>query len=204
MSNYITNLPLNNIFGITACYKQVNTKLWSKHHKGIDFVGSSNIYSVCDGIVRVVGWDSKGWGRYVTVEPNGYPDIRFIFAHFEKNGVKVKVGDKVTRKTILGIMGSTGNVTGKHLHLEMRYKNTDVDVSKYLGIPNKVASNLNASNYKVSKDEADNYLKQLVGKSIAVCKDCNALKIENASLKKENTELKEIINNIKKFIEKWS
>ena len=204
MSKYITNLPLNNIFSVTACYKQINKKLWATYHKGIDLVGSTDIFSVCDGTVKVVGWDKNGWGRYVTVEPQGYPDIRFIFAHLEKNGVKVKVGDKVTRTTLIGKMGSTGNSTGKHLHLEMRYKNKDVDVYKHMNIPNKVASNLNSVNYKISEEHADDYLKELVNKSETVCKDCEALKTENASLKKENTELKEIINNIKKFIEKWS
>ena len=127
MSKYITNLPLNNIFSVTACYKQINKKLWATYHKGIDLVGSTDIFSVCDGTVKVVGWDKNGWGRYVTVEPQGYPDIRFIFAHLEKNGVKVKVGDKVTRTTLIGKMGSTGNSTGPHVHLEIRYKGESID-----------------------------------------------------------------------------
>lgn len=204
MANYITNLPLNNIFGITAHYKQINTKYWKTHHKGMDFVGSSNVYSVCNGTVKVIGWDADGWGRYVTVEPTGYPDIRFIFAHLEKNGVKVKVGDKVTRKTVLGIMGSTGNSTGKHLHIEMRYNNVDVDISKYLGVPNKVASNLNSANFKIDEDHADDYLKELVGVSTSVCTDCVKLKQEIEALKKENNEYKTILTNIKNLINEWS
>ncbi len=201
MAKYITNLPLNNIFGITSAYKQVNTKLWKTYHKGMDFVGSDDVYSVCNGTVKVIGWDEDGWGRYVTIEPTGFPELRFIFAHFEKNGVKVKVGDKVTRTTIIGKMGSTGNSTGKHLHIELRHNNVDVDISKYLGIPNKIATNLNANNFKVNEENADDFLRELTKTK---CTECEKLSKELETLKAENTELKNCIKNIKNLIAKWS
>ena len=50
----------------------------------------------------------------------------------------VKVGDKVTRTTVLGIMGRTGNVTGIHLHYQLNdADNQPVDPTIHLGIPNK-------------------------------------------------------------------
>lgn len=46
-------------------------------------------------------------------------------------GQKVKAGD------ILGIEGATGNVTGRHLHFEVRNSNgTNIDAAKYLDVKN--------------------------------------------------------------------
>lgn len=178
--SYFTNLPVNNNFSITACYGQINKNLWKTHHKGVDIIGEDNIYSVCNGIVRVINYD-KGWGNYITIEPNGYPEIRFIFAHLKNNSIKVKVGQKVTRKTIIGQMGDTGNVTGKHLHIEMRLNGVDVDITPHLRIENKVASNLNSKNYKVDEINCDNYLEELTKKKCDNCKKYKELleKIRN-------------------------
>lgn len=64
----------------------------------------------------------------------------------------VTVGKKVARTTVIGLMGSTGNSTGKHLHYEIRNaSNKYADVSNpatFMGIPNKVGS-YNSANYKV-------------------------------------------------------
>jgi len=138
MAAYVTNLPLNNVFNVTATFGQTGG-LWKNGHKGIDLTGDKKIYSVCDGEVTFEGYDADGWGRYVSIMPTGQSRVRFIFCHLENNSVKVKKGDKVTRLTHIATMGSTGNSTGVHLHIEMRIDNTPCDVSPYLLIPNKKA-----------------------------------------------------------------
>jgi murein DD-endopeptidase MepM/ murein hydrolase activator NlpD len=45
---------------------------------------------------------------------------------------KVKVGDVVTAGQIIGRIGATGNVTGPHLHLEVRAKGVPVDPDRWL------------------------------------------------------------------------
>ena len=42
-----------------------------------------------------------------------------VYAHFKKNSVKVKKGDKVRRGQMLGRVGNSGNSTGPHLHIQM-------------------------------------------------------------------------------------
>lgn len=53
-----------------------------------------------------------------------------------------KKGDTVNRTSIIGIMGATGNVTGAHLHYEIRNASNkygdDQNPATYMGIPNKV------------------------------------------------------------------
>lgn len=68
--------------------------------------------------------------------------------------ITCKVGQKINRTTHLGIMGSTGNSTGKHLHYEIRNASNkyadNSDPSVYMGIPNKVGT-YNTANYQISQ-----------------------------------------------------
>lgn len=148
MAQYVTNLPVNGNFNITATFGQTG-KYWSTYHKGIDITAAQkDIYSVCDGEVTVVGWDEKGWGRYVSIKPKGFDRIRIIVCHLVKDSVKVKKGDSVNRLTRLGTMGSTGNSSGVHVHIEMRIDNTSVCPSEYLLVPNKITTGLKSSDFK--------------------------------------------------------
>ena len=44
----------------------------------------------------------------------------------------VSVGQNVSTGQVLGYVGSTGNSTGNHLHLEMKVNNVLVNVMNYL------------------------------------------------------------------------
>lgn len=141
----MTNLPISGVFDITAVYGQKG-KYWATFHKGIDFVSENkNVYSTCDGTVRVVSYDEGGWGNYISIGDS--QGMRHIFCHLDK--VYVKPGDAVTRKTVLGIMGKTGNVTGVHLHYQLNDKgNIPQDPSEYLGIPN-VTGRYNSEDFNI-------------------------------------------------------
>ncbi len=134
----MTNLPITGAFEITAIYGQKG-KYWANGHKGIDFVAKDKrIFATCDGIVRTVAYDPGGWGHYISIgEDNGR---RHIFCHLAAGSIKVKVGQKVTRETVIGTMGATGNVSGVHLHYQLQQGTVVIDPCSYLGIPNKVGS----------------------------------------------------------------
>lgn len=95
-------------------------------HRGTDIVyldGSSDVFAVGDGRVEVVhsgcrvGDRNCGytWGNYVRIlHPNGY---RTLYAHLAMP--RVQVGQQVKGGQVIGVMGNTGNSTGKHLHLEL-------------------------------------------------------------------------------------
>ena len=99
-------------------------------HYGIDFtwqtpgaIKGANIYPPNDNM-RVIsaGWNSGGFGYWVKLY-DSITDTYHIFGHMNENPL-VKVDDLVSRSTILGHVGTTGNSTGYHLHWEVR-KGTD-------------------------------------------------------------------------------
>lgn len=143
-----TNIPLTGNFRVTCEYKRKGN--WAAGwHTGIDLVGEEKIYSSCNGKVIKTGYD-KSYGNYIVVKNN--TDGRYHwFCHLSK--IIAGIGKKVSKTTVIGIMGSTGNSTGKHLHFEIRnasnkYADT-VNPADYMGIPNKVGS-YNSANYKIN------------------------------------------------------
>ena len=90
-------------------------------HAGIDIadVEATLLKSIFDGVVTKKGFDSNGYGRYVVItNEKGYSAL---YAHCLS--IDVNLGDEVKKESILGEMGSTGNSTGSHLHLELKDKN---------------------------------------------------------------------------------
>ena len=89
-------------------------------HSGLDIAGNDGlkIRSAGNGHVIYVGTDiSTGYGNYVIIQmDNG---TQHWFGHM-KTTPYVKVGDSVNHQTVLGIVGSTGNSTGPHVHWEIR------------------------------------------------------------------------------------
>lgn len=182
MASYTTNLPVNGKFNVTAIFGQQGN-YWKNGHKGIDLTAADKrIYSVCDGTVTVVGFDKNGWGRYVSIKPEGLKRIRFILCHLVENSVNVKKGDKVSRLTHIGTMGTTGNSSGVHLHVEMRIDNKSVDPSAYLLIANKKQSGLLDTDFKFEKERQRELLTAVLsefdGKKSDTAADESAQKIK--------------------------
>lgn len=88
-----------------------------KMHNGIDigFPSGTNILSVSDGEVISSSMAGTAGNQIVIRSPEGYT---FYYMHMSKRiaqtGDTVKVGD------IIGLVGSTGNSTGPHLHLGVK------------------------------------------------------------------------------------
>lgn len=149
-----TNIPLTGTIRVTCEYKRKGS--WAAGwHTGIDMVcDDDTIYGTCDGTVYKIGVD-KSYGNYITVKA---PDGKYHwFCHLSK--VTCSVGDKISRTTKIGVMGNTGNSTGKHLHFEIRnssnkYADTS-DPASYMGIPNKTGS-YNTSNYQIGNSTSIN------------------------------------------------
>lgn len=92
---------------------------WGSYHKGIDIARPSNrtIRAADNGVVVFAGWDG-GYGNKVVINHNN--GMKTVYAHLAS--ISVSVGQTVPKGTKIGVMGSTGNSTGIHLHFEV-YKN---------------------------------------------------------------------------------
>lgn len=118
-------------------YRILNGK--REYHGGLDLVAldSSAVYSISDGTVEPTPYETNGFGWYVRVRlDNGN---RIYYGHLADKPL-VSSG-RIKAGTLLGYMGSTGNSTGAHTHLELRgrgYDKTSLDISEYTGIPNKI------------------------------------------------------------------
>ncbi|MGG1550933.1 peptidoglycan DD-metalloendopeptidase family protein [Paenibacillus ferrarius] len=100
---------------------------WGKLHKGIDITGNRTIMSADNGKVIETGYKSD-YGNYIIINHlNGYETL---YGHLSqittKTGTIVEKGDKI------GIMGSTGDSTGVHLHFEIHNQGSLENPLKYL------------------------------------------------------------------------
>jgi len=97
-------------------------------HTGVD-IGiktGTDIISPMDGTIEKTGYSSV-WGNYILVNhQNGFETF---YAHLSK--IKVKKGQKVFAKTLLGLSGNTGRSTGPHLHFEVHYNGVYQDPLLY-------------------------------------------------------------------------
>ncbi|MBQ9429096.1 MAG: peptidoglycan DD-metalloendopeptidase family protein [Clostridia bacterium] len=89
----------------------------SDFHTGVDIPAAvgTDIYAVQDGKV-VVATSHYSYGNYIVVDHGG--GISTLYAHCSK--LLVGVGDTVKQGDHIAEMGSTGNSTGSHLHIEVR------------------------------------------------------------------------------------
>lgn len=84
-----------------------------------------NEYDIMPGSVGM-----KSYGNYVDIEhENGY---KTRYAHLKKNSILVKIGDRVAENTVIGIMGTSGNAYGRHLHFEVLKNNIRINPEPYL------------------------------------------------------------------------
>jgi murein DD-endopeptidase MepM/ murein hydrolase activator NlpD len=89
----------------------------TKFHEGIDFTAAvgSPIYATGDGVVSEAEYNSGGYGNKIIIN-HGY-SYETVYAHLSR--IKVKVGQRVKRGEIIGLMGNTGKSTAPHLHYEV-------------------------------------------------------------------------------------
>jgi murein DD-endopeptidase MepM/ murein hydrolase activator NlpD len=106
---------------------------WSKgYHTGVDFlVGTgTSVKAVAAGHVVAAGWGGS-YGYQVVLR---HADGRYTqYAHL--SAISVRVGQSVTAAQRIGRSGATGNVTGPHLHFEVRTGpafGSDIDPLAYL------------------------------------------------------------------------
>ena len=94
----------------------------NKLHAGTDFAAPAGtpIYAAASGYVQVAGWSSGGYGNYVIIYHGKMSDgtaYSTLYGHMRS--VATTAGKYVKQGELIGYVGSTGNSTGNHLHLEV-------------------------------------------------------------------------------------
>ena len=100
-------------------------------HGGTDITMSSaygkNIVAVADGTVIVAGYHWS-YGNYIVIDHgNG---LSTYYAHCSQ--LNVSYGQTVTQGQVIGLVGSTGNSTGPHIHFEVRVNGSRRNPENYI------------------------------------------------------------------------
>lgn len=107
----------------------VSSRIRKSNHTGLDIAATTGtpIKVMADGVVTNASY-SGSYGKLIKVDHgNG---VETWYAHtskmYVKKGQEVKAGDEIAT------VGSTGNSTGPHLHLEIRLNGEHINPQKYV------------------------------------------------------------------------
>jgi murein DD-endopeptidase MepM/ murein hydrolase activator NlpD len=118
--------------GVGTSYRTAGSMWSSGYHTGVDFVvpTGTSLKAVGAGTVVSAGWGGAYGNQVVIRLADGY---YAQYAHL--SSVSVSAGQTVAAGQQVGLSGATGNVTGPHLHFEIRTGagyGSDVDPVAYL------------------------------------------------------------------------
>lgn len=106
-------------------YGKPGTMWQAGHHTGVDFLAPPGT-PVAAAIGGTVVWAGTGgwgpaYGLHVVVagELDGH-QLQVLYAHLSDLHAGIRSGTKARAGQLLGLSGATGNVSGPHLHLEVR------------------------------------------------------------------------------------
>lgn len=139
-------LPINKC-RVTAGYKNANyRKQFGYTHYGVDLTDKQRtdrtIWASGVGEVTHTGWSNSGGNVVVVVYRNceladgRVKDVTIRYYHLDQ--IHVKVGQKTTKDTKLGLYGNTGASAGAHLHIEcdldVKFPNYTPQIAKNSGV----------------------------------------------------------------------
>ena len=122
----IATLPIT---GTISSRYGVSSRIRVSTHTGLDIAATTGtpIKVIADGTVTSAQYTGS-YGYLVKVDHgNG---VESWYAHTSK--MYVKAGDEVKAGDAIAAVGSTGNSTGPHLHLEIRINGQHVNPQKYI------------------------------------------------------------------------
>lgn len=142
MTPFAKENRVTSLFGYREFY--LNGKLVKGQHYGIDEVVNNpseesdwTVREVTGGTVAAVSAGYNG-GRGNLVKVETAPGVIEIYQHLKS--IAVKKGQTVRQGDVIGVAGSTGDSTGRHLHFEVQINGTPVEPSAWMGIPNKIGT----------------------------------------------------------------
>lgn len=95
-------------------------------HDGTDLASgcSTAIVAAAAGTVEYVGWYG-GYGNYVRIDHGG--GVQTAYGHIVNGGFRVSPGQRVSAGQLIALVGSTGQSTGCHAHVEVHVNGATTD-----------------------------------------------------------------------------
>lgn len=132
--------PVAGFKTISAVFGQKG-KYWKNGHTGLDICGYNSAGESIKGkpilatnsgtVIDINTWNTRrGYGNYVTISHGG--GISTLYAHMMPKSATVRKGDTVVKGQTIGYVGTTGNSTGYHLHIEFIVNGKRVDPQLYI------------------------------------------------------------------------
>lgn len=123
---YLATVPVQGV--VTSRFAAIESVRYGAH-TGLDIgaASGSKIYAVADGVVKYAGAMGSYGNLVIVSHANG---VETYYAHCSR--ILVSVGQQVSSGDNIALVGSTGNSTGPHLHLEVRINDTPVNPQRYL------------------------------------------------------------------------
>ena len=130
------------IFPVEDCgFYSINRKYYPSYpgHTGTDInigVYGKRVLAVKAGTVvtstalRNSYGEYRSYGEYIVIDH--HDGTMTLYGHMSPNSRTVSKGDEVTQGQVIGIVGTTGNSTGYHLHFEVRINGRCVNPLPYL------------------------------------------------------------------------
>ena len=127
--------PLNSKITSDFGTKRVYNKELKSYHGGTDFQAKDNtpIIASNSGIVRISQNRFYAGNSIVIDHGQGV-----YSCYFHLNTMNYKVGEFIKKGEVLGLSGSTGRVTGPHLHFTFRINGLQVDPLQAIEVLNKL------------------------------------------------------------------
>ncbi len=157
---------------------------WGRMHKGLDikvYIGDT-IRAAFDGKVRVVRYESGGYGNYVVIRHHN--GLETIYGHMSKHLVEenatVHAGDPI------GLGGNTGRSTGSHLHFETRLCGVALNPALMFDFRNQ---DVTGDNYFFRRDS---YNKESLVATRLRGKNDDTASVDEANVGNSNTESEDV------------
>ena len=126
----VTNLAANDLTGFAwPVPEYIEVSRWkSNYHKGADLKApyGSEVLAMASGTVTMAQWHYS-YGNVVMIDHGD--GLSTLYSHM--SSMDVAVGDKVAQGQQIGAVGSTGNSTGNHCHVEVRQDGALLDLHDY-------------------------------------------------------------------------
>ena len=115
--------------GIISSRFGVRSRIRRSVHTGLDLAASSGtiVRAAASGTVSFVNWKGS-YGKLIVIDHGG--GVQTYYAHL--SAWSVYSGQSVSQGQVIGNVGSTGNSTGPHLHIEVRLNGVALNPEQYI------------------------------------------------------------------------